>query len=142
MAGFLHRLYTEVLHRPLSYFRGSITSVRSDSQLMQSRHESAGQFLGEGEIYIDEKGRVRGRNTSDVVHVEKAASEQARIPSLDGKARPKEVARFPSEANVVQTVLQEPRPVIMRLSDEEEQEVIFAARQRGSLRKSSEVHRV
>ncbi|PPJ57677.1 hypothetical protein CBER1_00129 [Cercospora berteroae] len=87
------------------------------------------------------------RVPDDMLHVEKALShhspEKARFASLDGttsmdeyekiddRERPLQgIARIPSDANMMETVLQHPgagQP-IMRMSSEEEEQVLFEAR--------------
>ncbi|USW59043.1 hypothetical protein Slin15195_G123620 [Septoria linicola] len=156
MAGFLRRLYKFGLETRWSSIKGSISSGRSDSRLMGSKGDSnaAPHNYGSGEaaaaehrVYLDEKGRVRsagGSAPDDMLHVEKASPispGRAQFASLDGmddRERPRTgLARIPSEANIVKTVLQHPGSgshregwPIERLSSDEEREVMFEARRR------------
>ena len=106
MAGFLHRLYKFGLEKQWSSLKGSISSSRSDSRLTYLK--------GEG---TDQGTQPREKGTpNDILHVEKAvpwAHEKAEFASMDGteggESRPRDtIARIPSEANVVETVLQHP----------------------------------
>lgn len=139
MAGFLHRLYKFVLEKHWPSVKDSFSSGRSDSRFMPRIGNS--EAAEAGEIYVDEKGRVKARGSApdDMLHVERASPASptmSRFASLDGTVdREKQrsgIASIPAEANMVETVLQHPgaSPFNMRPISDEDYEVVFEARKK------------